>query len=454
MRLPTARPCTQMRLSVFRSCMLLSLLTGSIACGEDIRTLVIVNVKDKPANVSLINAYVSRKTSMGMKDKDEDDIHSFSGTVNQFGLRLPAETSGDLSLNVFAGRGGCIAAIGNQLFSANGEPQLELSVSVKKSTVFDVCLPRPDALYGVWGSAEDDVWMVGANGYVGRWDGLKINQVPTGITAGSEPSFNSIWGVDANNVWIAGGSGLLLNYRSGSWLRPSAPAQIPQGHILFGVYGSSAKDIWAVGQDSAKKLPVILHVDGSNPNSLSWTAVMPTDPCPNATTLYSVFARAGKAWAVGDKGCFLAWDGAKWSRKDFMQDPSKFLNVVWGSAEGQDLIASGQDGKIYFTPDDNVAPKFTARITKGTDPVPLWSLWGINPEWTFLGGESGTLMRGESKAGDKWTSVDKTGIDDTLTAFGMWGSIKGGRLKHLWVVGSQKNNGEDVGGVYHYVDSE
>ena len=139
-------------------------------------------------------------------------------------------------------------------------------------------------LYEVWGSSAGDVYAVGYgnNGsatapllyhYNGTaWSGSGL-PVPNGWSSGY---MFGVWGSSPNNIYVVG-SGyaagpflpLLYHFNGISWtaFSPDLPAGWRSGY-LYGIWGSSASDIYAVGYGYSGdlSLPLVYHFDGS-----SWT---------------------------------------------------------------------------------------------------------------------------------------------------------------------------------------
>ncbi|MFO0575875.1 MAG: hypothetical protein U1A78_17900 [Polyangia bacterium] len=98
---------------------------------------------------------------------------------------------------------------------------------------------------------------------------------------------------------------------------------------LRGVHGTSASDVWAVGDGGT-----LLHFDGA-----AWTAV--TAGTSNA--LSRVFALTpSRAYAVGQAGTVLAFDGARWT--SVQSGAATFLFGV--TSTGGHTFAVGGDGAI------------------------------------------------------------------------------------------------------------
>jgi hypothetical protein len=105
---------------------------------------------------------------------------------------------------------------------------------------------------------------------------------------------------------------------------------LPQGNDLYGVWGSSGTDVFAVGGSGT-----IMHYDGS-----AWSAMS------SGTTdlLFSVWGRsATDVFAVGGNGTILHHDGRAWSAMS--SGTTNHLEGVWGSS-ASDVFAVGNGGTI------------------------------------------------------------------------------------------------------------
>lgn len=165
----------------------------------------------------------------------------------------------------------------------------------------------------VWGSAANDVWMVGQNAFV-HSNGTAIDR------SGSFPSGGSYYGVAGsgiNDVWAVG-SGPIQHWRGGpSWEALSNPAT---SVMLNAVWAVSPRRAWAVGDKGT-----ILQWDGAKwqPQSSGVTA-----------SLYGVWGTSEKdAWAVGELATVLRWDGEQWRRLPALPVSS---SVVFSSVHGYD----------------------------------------------------------------------------------------------------------------------
>lgn len=383
------------------------------------------------------------------------------GTVlhysNQVWTRIPVGTTVGLS---------GVLAIGSEVFIVGASG----TILRRMGTTFTAVQSNAgSALFlGIWGSAPNDIWAVGAPGVVDHWDGSMWR--PASIDNGL--LLFSVWGSGSNDVWVGGYDGALLHFNGASWQSVQsgtkneitaiagtgaqdawfltawgefqhwngrAWSKIDTGPRtnLYGVWGTDVNNVWAVGAQGS-----IIHWDGA-----TWTAD-PTAP-PSASILGGVWGSGpSNIWVVGGEGTILRWRGSGWvpyakvseralsavwgsSRNDiwavgdhvilhwdgsaWSQDPSPaaahdFRNV-WGSASN-DVWACGASGSIVHW-DGAVWAEVTSRTTQD-----LHGIWGSGPKDVWIGGSSGTVLHWDGTA---FSSVPvPTGFQDLLWA--VWGS--------------------------------
>ena len=169
------------------------------------------------------------------------------------------------------------------------------------------------------GFAADDVWIVGREGTVLHWDGSAFE----GETSGTDEDLWGVWGTSAENLWAVGGSGFpdatatLLHRTATGWSSVALPPLMrSEVHALFKVWGSAEDDVWAVGQRG-----VVLHYDG---------AVWEERLVGTGEDLIAVWGTGRDHVAmVGGRGngVLVVWDGATYARRELNLVPG--LNGVW-----------------------------------------------------------------------------------------------------------------------------
>ncbi|HEX4461117.1 MAG TPA: hypothetical protein VIA18_24220, partial [Polyangia bacterium] len=193
-------------------------------------------------------------------------------------------------------------------------------------------------LNGVWGSAADDIYAVGAGGTIlhsagdGRWTAQ-----PSGTTAtlsaiwGDSASdlfiagvsivlrssgdgnwraetppggpWEAVWGSSGNDVYIAGIGGIAHSTGDGTWpLQPPSP--LPRGY--FGLGGRGANDVWAVGGDGQTTIGQLIGgAERFDNGSWSWTALGSTENMKSLVFTSAgtfIVGNGGQIWCDGGSG--------------------------------------------------------------------------------------------------------------------------------------------------------
>ena len=192
--------------------------------------------------------------------------------------------------------------------------------------------------YSVWGSSAHDVFAVGSTGrictmgcyylpVIYHYNGTSWSPMTPYLGLSG---LNCVWGSSATDVFAVGNDGLILHYDGTTWSQMSSGTTNP----LYGVWGSSSTDVYAVGQGS------MLHYNGS-----SWSPVQ---------TGYPAYFRgvwgssADNVFAVGytfTENVILRFDGNSWATMTMTPPSDCGLCAVWGSS-GSDVFAVGVSGTI------------------------------------------------------------------------------------------------------------
>jgi hypothetical protein len=180
-------------------------------------------------------------------------------------------------------------------------------------------------LFGIWGSDEDHLIAVGgdlsaesggAAAYQKVGDEWSLLDLP--VEADARLALYKVWGTGADDVWIVGSDGLILQDSGGGFVAVSSPSD----ESLYTVHGAAGVTYAVGGHSSA----TILRTEGT-----SWVDDSPA----LAPQLNGIFVRsATEAVAVGNQGAIWVRDAAGWT-EDSRHDPLYYdLHATWADDQG------------------------------------------------------------------------------------------------------------------------
>ena len=221
----------------------------------------------------------------------------------------------------------------------------------------------------------------------------------------------SVWGISASDVWAVGDNkGTILHYNGTTWSSVGSGTN----QALFSVWGISASDVWAVG-DNATGTGTITHYNGT-----SWLSVS----SPTSSALRSVWGTsASDVWAVGYSGGVLSggtlihYDGATWSNASNAASP--WLYAIWGTS-ASDVWVVGVNGTIK-----HYNGTTWSSVSSGTTTELLISVWGTSASDVWVVGSNGTILHYN---GTTWSSVS-SGTTEYL--YSVWGTS----ASDVWAAG-------------------
>jgi formylglycine-generating enzyme required for sulfatase activity len=243
-----------------------------------------------------------------------------------------------------------------------------------------------NTLFGVWGSGERDVFVVGEQGTILHYDGSAWSTMSSSI---SEDLYG-VWGSSGEDVYAVGGGGTILHYNGTDWSTISSGTT----YDLNNVWGSSASDVFAVGPGG-----LVLHFNGD-----SWS------PMNSGTTngLYGIWGSNGDdVYAVGNLGTTLFYGGSNWTT--IYSGTDQQLRDVWGSSSSY-ILAVGAGGTILHSSGDGWNPMNSYTTN------PLYGVWGSGERDVFVVGEPGTILHYDGSA---WDTLNSS---TTNPLYGVWGS--------------------------------
>jgi photosystem II stability/assembly factor-like uncharacterized protein len=174
-------------------------------------------------------------------------------------------------------------------------------------------------LESVFASDAQHAWAVGQGGALLVWNGSFF--APTSI-GGSTPALNGVWASGANNVFVVGNNGFIARYDGSNWLSQTSSTS----QNLRAVFGVSATRAYAVGDSGA-----VLTYDGT-----SWSAV------GGATVnLRAVWAQsATEIYAAGDSGKVYRSTGGAFTEMTPGPATTSSIGGIFGTGAGDFWITA------------------------------------------------------------------------------------------------------------------
>ncbi len=188
-------------------------------------------------------------------------------------------------------------------------------------------------------------------------------QLINDLAAGSGDVFWGGWADDLG-VFVAGDDGAIFHFDGSDWARQPVEALAP----IHALWGRSREDLWAVGW-----MGLVLHHDGRD-----WKQVRgcvtnadgkySTDPINEP--LFAVTGQPdGRAWAVGDRGTILHFDGQAWRAET--SGTRAHLRCAVRLQDGR-VLAAGGDGTVLIRSDKDAWERLTCPVHSNfVDALPL-----------------------------------------------------------------------------------
>ncbi|HEY0194422.1 MAG TPA: hypothetical protein VGC42_25090 [Kofleriaceae bacterium] len=270
---------------------------------------------------------------------------------------------------------------------------------------------EPASLLSVWGTSASDVWVSGGRSQATGAPTVLHRTGDTWSRVDSGARGVDLWwvfGFDGGDVLFSGSGGTILRYHAGAF----APMTTPRSGIVFGMWGASANDVWAVGKGDDGH-GIVWHYDGTQ-----WADAAPPAGGVPDLVLKVHGQRSDDVWISCGGGVTLHWDGAALSRVPSTVTSSLFSIVT----TADDVVAVGGatgQGDIL----ENAGAGWVAQPTL----VPVaWRGVAAGGDRVYAVGEAGVVAQ---RAAGAWT-VLKQAVTQ-LPFHAAWVDPEGG----LWAVG-------------------
>ena len=274
------------------------------------------------------------------------------------------------------------------------------------------------ALLGVWGH-KDRAWIVG--GSTTPESGLILHFDGTSFVEETSPKGPLLWwifGADSQNIWAVGERGRILRRTSAGWQTEFVFED--DKAVLYGIWGSSPTDLWAVGGSVRRNGPkgLVLRSTGDGVWRRIEDASFPTD-----LNFYKVWGRnANDVMIVGEDGLTIHWNGRSFTRQNLgIRDilftvhtaPDRPWCVVGGTNRG--LAFTGNDPMVQPLPSEGL-PALNGVTVHGEDDI------------LAVGGRGIRYLWNEQNEGQRIDVSERRGIGGR-TLHSVWSG------QDVWVVG-------------------
>ena len=252
---------------------------------------------------------------------------------------------------------------------------------------------RPSSLLSVWSSGLDNIWVVGGREAIGmpptvlHYNGTAWTKLDPGV---SNVDLWNVFGF-ADAVYLGGSNGTILRFKNDAFELLTTPTT----DIVFGMWGSSSSDVWAVGGENAGS-PFVWRLQGG-----STFDVVPGVPAELTTgPVWKVTGRsATDVYMSAQQGLVLHWNGTALSSQTVGQFEESLFSL--GCSATRCVTAGGNITNGVLYEDDGQG--FMSRVP--TPDGPVWR--GVTPvgDDFYVVGQFGAALH---LVGDQWVS-DPTG---------------------------------------------
>ncbi|QTA83005.1 CalX-like domain-containing protein [Desulfonema limicola] len=259
-------------------------------------------------------------------------------------------------------------------------------------------------LKGIWGSSENNYFAVGSD-LILHYNGIEWKTVESG----KDKNLIEIWGRSKDDIYAVGYSGMILHYDGTAWHEMESGTQ----DSLWGIWGAHDFGVFISGVDG-----LILKNNGTQ-----WEISKETDTYYKG--VWCVPQEAGtvtRAYAVGDKGTIVFYDGTSWNQQESGYYPN--LNSIWGRS----------DSEIFAVGDEGIILRFDGFSWRKTDSGVydnLNDVSGLSSEYgldVFAVGDNGIILHfdgalwhqmespTDKKLGGVWAASDESGQYNIIAA--------------------------------------
>lgn len=206
---------------------------------------------------------------------------------------------------------------------------------------------RAGSVNACWGSAPNDVFIVGNGGHIAHFDGTKF----TDMNSGTIEDIRSIWGTSHNNIWACGTTDptyktVITHYDGSNWKVDNLSNSTLANE-------SSLASVWTA--DSTTHETVITagaYVFRKTDNTPWRKDIYVPNKLPDSTYLpigELTGNNANDLWSVGWLGWAGHWNGKTWMRYDNLYEPSndQYTSRASSVKDNTICVVGSKNGKSW-----------------------------------------------------------------------------------------------------------
>ncbi|MEJ7599676.1 MAG: hypothetical protein WKG01_17345 [Kofleriaceae bacterium] len=256
-----------------------------------------------------------------------------------------------------------------------------------------------------------------------HYDGSAWTKLDTGQV---DVDLWQVFGFAGGDVLFGGSNGTILRYRAGAFEKLPTPG----ANTVFGMWGSSPDDVWAVGGQSAGN-PFVWRYQGTN---FEVVTGLPAEL--DTGTVWKVTGRAADdVWFSCSRGIVLHWNGSTLSSETIGGTGESLFSIGCNAASCVTAGTNTTNGVLY----ENDGSGWVTNVP--TTDGPVWR--GVTPtsEQQYVVGVIGVVLK---RTEDRWT-LEAHGL--TTEAFhAAWGDPEG----NVFAVGGKFDRAFTTDGVMIY----
>ncbi len=338
-------------------------------------------------------------------------FHFSSNTWNQVQVctNLPPKyASGcnftySFGLNGLWSKGNDVFAVGEVLYPDNvTKDSTQRFGTVKKwdgSKFADVPGALPIGLFGVWGTAPNNLFMVGVSGTIVRFDGVTFtsSSIVDSLT-GVSGKLLGLSGSSADDFYAVGEWGATLKWSGNQW------QNIPNSsYIQFQGVAGTSDNLWSVGKEFAMDATMPPTPRLYRMQSNAWQPVSTSIPGNQR----AIWISGNDGFTVGEGDTAMRRDNTgTWLKESSIPNTGTTLRAVWGPDVGHLWIVGGGDnqnqkqnmfpGKILFYNGSSTLQMDQPNNGIPTNLPTLSGVWGTDASHVWAVGDQGQI----------WITVD------------------------------------------------